>query len=846
MLTSNSESQDKNPLESTSPIINNQNNSLQEQITAKNNSHNSNIWQAINPFQKNKKIRTQLLSTILPTVLTPLAIVSGIGYWTVHQRLKLEIEDRVKNHVLLTHHATDDIFRNSLEISSVLVKNPLIISAARKASAEVGKQKVNQLSIEKAEAQFSQTKLLKVDPILNNYLANLIKEYGLAEVFFTDANGYNLAYSNPTSDFVQRDEKWWQEAKAKGSWFSGAVFDESAGVNSIEYAQVITDPDTGYFLGVSKFLIPFSRFKSLATYLQDTQLGKSENIQVIDIDSRIVMENFTQEGFIPTDKITGGETIINISQDLVSKQQQIDPDSNVATSENNQGEVEAIITEIENKHNLSNFQLSIVNHANHSNKNRFDGFNASFLSEGKRYYLTTIPQTKWVAIASIDEKEMQEAGRELIWVFLAIAVILGCAVTGIILYISHQLSKPLTQLANTAEEVAEGNLDAVAQIEGSLETATLGNNFNNLVTQVKSLLEQQEKSIQEVQIARLEAEKLAQEQQKQAKETQQDLLFLVSDVEGASNGDLTVRAQISEGEIGIVADFFNSIVESLRDIVTQVKETTIRVNESLINDEEEMAKLATKAANQSKKIKKMLDFVEQMTQSIQQVAQNTQSALLVAQKASTTAQTGGVTIDKTVESIVHLRDTVGDTAKKVKRLGESSQEISKVISLINQIALQTNLLAINASIEAARAGEEGRGFAVVAEEIGQLAAQSATATKEIEQIVEAIQKETSNVVEAMEDGTAQVVESTKLVAEAKQGFGEITQVSQEINDLLRSITGATVSQTQTSQMVTNLMKEIAKVSQISSDSSIQVANSLEKTLNQARQLQSSVETFKVN
>ena len=138
--------------------------------------------------------------------------------------------------------------------------------------------------------------------------------------------------------------------------------------------------------------------------------------------------------------------------------------------------------------------------------------------------------------------------------------------------------------------------------------------------------------------------------------------------------------------------------------------------------------------------------------------------------ASTNATEGGKAMDRTVESIVQLRETVGETAKKVKRLGESSQQISKVISLINQIALQTNLLAINASIEAARAGEEGRGFAVVAEEVGQLAAQSAAATKEIEQIVENIQLETSQVVEAMELGTTQVVEGTHLVEEAKQSL----------------------------------------------------------------------------
>jgi twitching motility protein PilJ len=446
----------------------------------------------------------------------------------------------------------------------------------------------------------------------------------------------------------------------------------------------------------------------------------------------------------------------------------------------------------------------------------------------------------------VEQPGKQEIIKKLVGVFVGSSLIFASISVVISASLARQLAEPLINLAKIAEEVTEGNLEVFATEEGSLETATLAVNFNNLISRVKSLLEEQQQSLQELEIAKLEAENLAQEQTKQRETIQQELFSLLSDVEGVSSGDLTVRAQISAGEIGIVADFFNSIVENLRDIVTQVKETTSKVNESLLNDEEEMGKLAKEALKQSKKIQRMLEFVEEMTESIERVAQNTQTAAQTAQQASKTAENGEITIDKTVNSIVQLRETVGETAKKVKRLGESSQQISKVISLINQIALQTNLLAINASIEAARAGEEGRGFAVVAEEVGQLAAQSAQATKEIEQIVETIQKETADVVEAMENGTTQVVIGSNLVTEAKKNFGQIVKVSQEIEQLLQSISTATISQTKTSEMVGNLMKEIAKVSIISSNSSRQVAESLEKTVNNARELQTSVETFKVS
>lgn len=333
--------------------------------------------------------------------------------------------------------------------------------------------------------------------------------------------------------------------------------------------------------------------------------------------------------------------------------------------------------------------------------------------------------------------------------------------------------------------------------------------------------------------------------QAQNKQLQMELLQLLSDVEGATSGNLTVRADIGEGQIGIVADFFNAIIENLRDIVTQVKQTTAQVNASLDRDEGEVTQLAKESQKQAKKIQRMLSFIEEMVISIEGVARNAATAAQTAQNASKQASDGAVAMDQSVESIGNLRETVAVTAKKVKRLGEASQQISKVISLINEIALKTNLLAVNASIEAARAGEEGRGFAVVAEEVGQLAAQSTTATKEIEQIVSAIQKETFEVVEAMETGTLQVVEGTRLLEQAKRSLGEIVAESQEIDQLVKSISESTISQAKTSEMVSDFMKDIAKVSDDYSDTSRQVSESLKNTVEIAMKLQQSVDAFKV-
>ena len=361
--------------------------------------------------------------------------------------------------------------------------------------------------------------------------------------------------------------------------------------------------------------------------------------------------------------------------------------------------------------------------------------------------------------------------------------------------------------------------------------------FTQLATQVGLALERSEL------LGR--SQKLAEEQQQRSETTQMQLLDLLNSVEGATRGDLTVRANVTADEIGIVADFFNSIIQSLRQIVTQVKQSAEQVNTSVGSNEATIRQLAESALQQATEITRTLDSVQQMSQSVQDVAENARQAAAIARSASTSAQTGGAAIDRTVASILNLRETVAETAKKVKRLGESSLAISKAVTLINQLATKTRLLAINASIEAALAGEQGQGFAVVAEEVGSLAVQSASATQEIAQIVEAIQRETGEVVRAMEDSTAQVVEGTNLVEQTKRSLGQILDVSRQIDELVESISTATVSQSQTSQTLTALMQQIAQVSERTSESSRQASDALKQTVEVAQQLQASVGTFKV-
>ncbi|HSM83304.1 MAG TPA: GAF domain-containing protein [Nodosilinea sp.] len=433
----------------------------------------------------------------------------------------------------------------------------------------------------------------------------------------------------------------------------------------------------------------------------------------------------------------------------------------------------------------------------------------------KEKYIEQYRQGRVQAVANLDEAGLTEChlrqlGQYNVKANLVAPILINDELVGLL--IAHQCSGPRNW------ETLEVNF------------------FRQVATQLGFALEQ----------ARLYAqtEALSEERRQKQEALQLQLLELLSEVEGASRGDLTVRADVTAGEIGTVADFFNSIVESLRQIVTKVKTSAEQVNASLGQNEGAIQALANEALRQADEVTQTLASVETMTASIQQVARSAQQAAVVANSASATAQTGGQAMDLTVQNILSLREIIGETSKKVKRLGESSQQISKAVSLINQIAMQTNLLAINAGIEAARAGEEGQGFAVVAEEVGELAARSAEATKEIERIVETIQRETAEVVNAMDQSTTEVVAGTRLVEDAKQSLGRILDVSQQIDQLVRSISEATVSQVAISETVTQLMQGIAQESTRTSQSSLEISTSLRETVDVARSLQATVGTFK--
>ena len=334
--------------------------------------------------------------------------------------------------------------------------------------------------------------------------------------------------------------------------------------------------------------------------------------------------------------------------------------------------------------------------------------------------------------------------------------------------------------------------------------------------------------------------------QKQEKEDlQRQVIKLLDEVEGAARGDLTVQAEVTADIMGAVADSFNLTIQNLSQLVCKVKRTAGQVSLSALENEQFARGLSTDALRQSEEIGQTLGAVRNMTKSIQQVATNARTAETVARQASETAAQGGEAVERTVAGILSIRETVSETGKKVKRLAESTQEISKIVALINQLSSRTNLLALNASIEAVRAGEAGRGFAIVADEVRQLADRAAKATREIEQIVLNIQSETSSVMAAMDTGINQVIQGTAVAQQAKASLDEIITVSRQIDELVSGIANTAVSQEETARIVAKVMEGVEVTAQITSEEAHRVSGSLQQLVSVSNSLEASTNRFQV-
>jgi twitching motility protein PilJ len=323
------------------------------------------------------------------------------------------------------------------------------------------------------------------------------------------------------------------------------------------------------------------------------------------------------------------------------------------------------------------------------------------------------------------------------------------------------------------------------------------------------------------------------------------VIKLLDEIGDLAQGDLTVEAEVTDEATGAIADSINFAVGEMRSLVVGIKSAAGKMNEATEGTESLIAGLLTSSDSQSQEILNSAEDVTNMTDAINRMSESASVSSAQARLSTEAAQKGADAVRNTVRGMNTARHQIQETAKQLKRLGESSQQINEIVNLIQDVTEQTNVLSLNASIQAAMAGEAGRGFAVVAEEVQRLAERSARASNEITELVKNIQQDANSAIASMEATTEEVVSGATTADEAGRALNEIESVSQTLLDAIEKVAEDARSESQVAQTVVGRMTNLQSATSDADLSVSQVAIALEQMRSVADQLNQSISGFKL-
>jgi twitching motility protein PilJ len=412
---------------------------------------------------------------------------------------------------------------------------------------------------------------------------------------------------------------------------------------------------------------------------------------------------------------------------------------------------------------------------------------------------------------------------------LVMKVVLAVGLISVLLgvFIAIRLSRGLTNQVNhimgLLDEIGMGNFQARTEVVSNDELGVMATTLNAMLDNITVLIQSQE----------------------ERDTIQESIMKLLEEISALSDGDFTVRAEVTEDMTGAIADSFNAMADQFSDIIRKVKIATESVDITSGEVTRQTMSLAEKNIEQVKGVTAAVEAIEEMVESIREVANNALQSASVSKRSRVNAQEGALAVNETSKAMVEIREQINETARSIKRLGESSLEIGNIVQIIDDIADRTSILALNASIQAAMAGDAGHGFAVVADEVQRLADSSSNSTKQIELLVKSIQTEIKDVTNRIDESIGKVVQGTKLADGAHDKLQEIEEVSNQLAQLIESITAATNSQVKMSETISKTMEDVGEVSRESSLSSQDTATSMNVLSRTARDLRSAVEVFQI-
>ncbi len=420
-------------------------------------------------------------------------------------------------------------------------------------------------------------------------------------------------------------------------------------------------------------------------------------------------------------------------------------------------------------------------------------------------------------------KDMEDTASLVLKVVLPLGIVAILLAVLIALKLSQGLTNQVNLIMSLLDEIGRGNYQARTSVVSNDELGVMASTLNGMLDNITELIQsQEERDI-----------------------IQESIMKLLEEISALTEGDFTGRAEVTEDITGAIADSFNAMADQFTDIISKVKVATESVDTTSEQVARQTMTLAQKNIEQVQGVSGAVEAIEKMAQSIREVATNAQRSATVSRQSRVNAQEGALAVIETNKAMSDIREQINETARSIKRLGESSLEIGNIVQIIDDIADRTSILALNASIQAAMAGEAGHGFAVVADEVQRLADNSSNSTKQIDVLVKSIQNEIKEVSNRIDEGISKVVQGSKLADGAHAKLQEIEKVSNDLAVLIESITEATTEQVHVSETISQTMKEVGEISRESSLSSQDTAASMNVLSKTARDLHSAVEIFKI-
>lgn len=336
-----------------------------------------------------------------------------------------------------------------------------------------------------------------------------------------------------------------------------------------------------------------------------------------------------------------------------------------------------------------------------------------------------------------------------------------------------------------------------------------------------------------------------QEQASQNERNQTAILQLLDELADLAEGDLTVHASVTENFTGAIADSINFAINQMRGLVSNIKQVSVQVSKAASETLDTARDLEQAAEAQANEIGGATNEISEMAASIDRVSGHALESAAVANRAVDIASNGSQVVHDTIHGMDNIRGQIQETSKRIKRLGESSQEIGDIVSLINDIADQTNILSLNAAIQASMAGDAGRGFAVVADEVQRLAERSSAATKQIAALVKTIQTDTNEAVISMEQTTTEVVSGAKQAQDAGVALEEIESVSTSLASLIKNISEAAKQQANSATHVSKTMTVIKQITDQTVQNTSITSRSIGELTTMSNEMHKSVEGFRL-